>query len=153
MDVNTRIERAILVALIENLSAAGFKPAAVWTGEDYQRADGVEGDCGSIDKPMTTAEVLKVFDDFDMLTPTVHFTHQHRLTWGNRGVMVVNGNGLDFISDWHAGDLMFDAVVTMVADAASDGELTLFVAPVDIQDALDKAHDGPDRRPPYTDVG
>lgn len=153
MSTTKRIEDAILTALLANLSAAGFKPAAVWTGETYQRADGVEGDCGVIDKPMSTAEVLKVFADFDMFNPTVHFTEQHRLSWGRTGVMVVCGNGEDFISDWHCMDKAFDAIVQTVADAAYDGALSLFVAPVDIEDALQRAHDGPDGKPPYTDAG
>jgi hypothetical protein len=143
MSATRRVERAILTALIENLSAAGFKPAAVWTEETYQLADGEEWSARhsnrEIRKPMTTDEVLKVFDDFDMLTPTVHFTHQHLLSWGNRGVMVVNGNGEDFISDWHCGDKAFDAIIETVADAAQNGVLSLFVVPADIEEALLKA--------------
>lgn len=142
MSTNRRVERAILIALINNLNAAGFKPAAVWTEETYQLADGEEWTHNRADreirKPMTTDEVLKVFEDFDMLTPTVHFTEQHTLAWGNRGVMVVNGNGEDFIADWHCGDKAFNAIVETVAEAASAGALSLFVAPVDIEAALNR---------------
>lgn len=131
MNMKARIERAILVALIENLAVAGFKAAAVWTGETYQLADGEERSprhrSMEIRKPMTTDEVLKVFDDFDMTTPTVHFTHQDLLSWGDRGVMVVCGNGEDFISDWHAGDKAFDAIVDTVSEAGHEGALSLLV--------------------------
>lgn len=129
MTMRSRIENAILVALIDNLSVAGFKAAAVWTGETYQLADGEERGprhtSMEIRKPMTTVEVLKVFDDFDMVTSTVHFTHQNLLSWGNRGVMVVSGNGEDFISDWHAGDKAFDAIVDTVSEAAYEGGIVV----------------------------
>jgi hypothetical protein len=138
---NIRIERAILTALIENLGAAGFKVAAVYTSEDYQLADGESSETGgeAVKKLMTLIEVMKVFDDFDMYNPTVHFTHQHAMTWGNRGVMVVPGNGEDFISDWHCGDKAFDAIVDTVAEAAHEGALSLFVVPADIEAAIEKA--------------
>ena len=136
-----RIERAILTALIDNLGAAGFKAAAVWTGEDYQLADGKSsvdgGRSGILRKAMTLTEVLKVFDDIDMSTPTVHFTQRHSMAWGNRGVMVVPGNGEDFISDWHS-EKIFDAIVGTVAEAAHEGALSLFVVPADIEAALAK---------------
>lgn len=144
MSANRRVERAILIALIDNLRSAGFAPAAVWTEENYQLADGEELSYSNreIRKPMTTDEVLKVFDDFDMLAPTVHFTHQHKLSWGNLGVMVVNGNGEDFISDWHNSDRAFDAIVETVVEAAGEGALSLFVVPADIEAALLKAKKG-----------
>lgn len=145
MSTNQRIERAILTALVNNMAAAGFRAVAVYTQEDYQRAT----DCGADGfklsevigtelerayRYMTAAEVSAVFDAIDMSTPTIHFTRQHETTWGSRGVMVVPGNGVDFISDWHSpregvkSDLVaFDAIVMSVADAASEGALTLIV--------------------------
>lgn len=133
MNANQRIERAILVALIDNLGAAGFKVASVWTEESYvaQAADGttLEISADYPITPMTLANVLKVFDEYDMCTPTVHFTHQHQLTWGNRGVMVVPGNGEDFISDWHCNDKAFDAIVESVSEAPYHVALFLDVLP------------------------
>lgn len=121
-------EQRILRALVDNLAAAGFQPAAVWIGGEYvmplepsgnpQETDQTVLD--QIARPMSAAEILKIFEDYDLSTPTVHFTHQHLTTWGNRGVMVVPGNGCDFISDWHCGDAAFNAIVDQVATAASE---------------------------------
>ncbi len=117
-------ERRILDALLNNLRAAGFLPAAVWTGEDYVRihqgavVDGLrvmEDDV--MEAALTNEQVHQIFADYDMYAPTVHFTRQHKVTWGDRGVMVVPGNGIDFISDWHCGDKAFDAIVDSVSSA------------------------------------
>jgi len=131
MIAERRIEAAILVALINNLSAAGFKPAAVCIdGEGAYvlapKADGSDNILyedlpAEISNPLTAAQVADlIFNVWDVVSPTIHFTHQHKLTWGH-GVMVVLGNGEDFISDWHCGDPAFDAVVTQVSEAASEG--------------------------------
>lgn len=145
MNINHRIEKAILVALIENLSAAGFKPAAVFIqgegcyllgdGKEYYKhaPNSVRGYLSA------TAVASLIFEVWDVAQPTIHFTEQNSTLWGSRGVMVVVGNGVDFISDWHSGDKAFNAIVETVADAAHEGAFTLFVAPVDIQDALTKA--------------
>ena len=122
-------EKRILKALLSALRKAGYQPAAVWTNEDYQVAGGASFDKGAepdtIAKPMTNGEVLKVFEDYDMYCPTVHFTHKNSLKWGY-GIMVVEGNGCDFISDWHCGDSEdikgFDAVVDRIATLAGDGK-------------------------------
>lgn len=123
-------ERRIITALVENLSAAGFKPAAVWLEGSYLMANhsarprlveyhGAEP--GEITRPLTLAEVLQVFEDYDLYAPTLHFTDQHKTTWGGKGVMLVPGNRCDLISDWHCGDAAFNGIVEQVADAAGEG--------------------------------
>lgn len=122
-------EQRILKALVANLNAAGFFIAGVWTEEVYMlvAADGSVEEVDSMGAPdlvrahMTEAQLLQVFEDYSMSTPTVHFTIQHNLTWGNNGVMVVPGNRKDFISDWHCGDKAFDAIVDQVSSAAFEG--------------------------------
>lgn len=124
-------EARILAALVANLGAAGFVPAAVWieggdggSGYVMAPADGAPTEAqgptpDTIHRPLTLAEVQKVFEDYDLYVPTVHFTGQHVTTWGNHGVAVVPGNGSDFISDYHAGDAAFTAIVDEVSDAAA----------------------------------
>ena len=123
-------EKRILMALIENLGAAGFKPAAVWTDECYLLAAHDEGtgmcevekrdEPELVERPLTLTEVIQAFEQYDMYAPTVHFTDQYKLTWGP-GVMVVPGNLCDFISDWHCDNAAFNAIVEQVADAAGNG--------------------------------
>jgi len=121
-------ERRILDALLNKLRVAGFLPAAVWTGESYVLATSAEPDGTvlewttrqppkAIARGLTNDEVHKIFADYDMYAPTVHFTRRHNITWGNHGVMVVPGNGIDFISDWHCGNADFDAIVDSVSSA------------------------------------
>ena len=126
MTTTIKQEQRILAALIDNLGAAGFMPAAVWLGDAYvmvaKGGADLEETRGSdmVRRPMTKAEVMQVFEDYSLANPTVHFTHQHATTWGNLGVMVVPGNGCDFISDWHCQNAAFNAIVEQVADAASN---------------------------------
>lgn len=135
----TRIERAILKTLVQNLGAAGFKPAAVYIEDGlYIMPDAKTGKLKEYDRgteperityAMTERQIEEtLFEVYDTLSPTIHFTDKDRTTWG-LGVMVVVGNGEDFISDWHCGERAkaFDAIVETVADAAYNGALSLSV--------------------------
>lgn len=120
-------EQRILEALISELGAAGYQPAAVWIEDGYVLAQGegppveCEGEVpNSVHRALTATEVCKVFEDYDLYAPTVHFTEKGSLRWGRRGVMVVPGNGQDFVSDWHCSDQDFNAVVDRVSMAASE---------------------------------
>lgn len=118
------IERTIISALIRDMRAAGFQPAAVWDGEAYVMANGTfeqnsmrfhssqspDTDApDNIERAMTDVEALAAIDSVD--DSTLHFTHQNATTWGNRGVLLILGNGEDVISDYHCGDTAFSAVV------------------------------------------
>jgi hypothetical protein len=103
------IERIIIAALLRDMRAAGYQPAAVWNDGDYVLADpfgritsrepGDIADLTHINRPLTDAEALEHIDSVEV--STLHFTHQNATTWGNRGVMLVLGNGIDVISDHH----------------------------------------------------
>jgi hypothetical protein len=111
------IERAILIALLVDMRAAGYEPAAVWDGEAYLMAGGAEykqkrmrmhssqsADTDAPDEitqPMTDDEVLDAVGSVDDPT-TLHFTHHRKRTWGNRGALLILGNGEDIISDYHS---------------------------------------------------
>lgn len=123
-------EQRILEALLNNLRAAGYEPAAIWTEEYYLTAvgDKVFAEFAHsqapelIERPLTNAEVVKAFEEYDMYAPTIHFTDRSARTW-SLGVMVVPGNLEDFISDWHVRDdaPAFDKIVGEVASAAGEG--------------------------------
>ncbi len=128
-----KVEKRILIALLANLRMVGFVPAAVWTGECYVMRNGfhklteyardeAEGEDGlkQLQSPLSVKDVMSVFADYSMGAPTVHFTDQHKLTW-SLGIMVVPGNGRDFISDYHTSDKTFTGIVNAVCTAANDG--------------------------------
>jgi hypothetical protein len=125
------LEKTILTALLRDMRAAGYQPCAVWTGEDYVMADARGGTSEARNgstrldravRPLTDEEVFAVFADYDMATPTLHFTHLNRDTWGNRGVMIVEGNGEDIISDFHCADgEPFSPIIQAIYDKLSEG--------------------------------
>lgn len=104
-------ERVIIKALIEDMRAHGYEVAGVWDGEEYvlpnpdaidgafQYAPNDESTPTDITRAMTTDEALQAIDTVDDCT--LHFTHQNKKTWGDRGVFLVLGNGEDVISDHH----------------------------------------------------
>lgn len=96
-----RIERLIILELIAKLSTDGYKPVAVWDGYEYTGAEmiGSAATLGEAPPAMTAKQVLAAVDSTD--TSTIHFTQQYSTAWGNRGVFVVLGNGVDVISDYH----------------------------------------------------
>lgn len=103
------IERTILTALLRDMHAAGYQPAAVWNDGEYVLGKGeqtISLPPGSrkafmdhIERPLTDAEALEHVDSVDC--STLHFTHQNATTWGDRGVFIVLGNGEDCLSDYH----------------------------------------------------
>jgi hypothetical protein len=117
------IERQILIALLKDMRAAGYQPAAVWDGEQYviARSDGdvmsIDSKAGSgyerIARPLTDREALEAIDS--VCDSTLHFTHHNAETWGNRGVLLILGNGEDVISDSHdAKDEPFGEIIDAV---------------------------------------
>lgn len=107
------LEKTIITALLRDMQQEGYRAAAIWTGEDYVVAGqsglieisrDAGGDGEPVARPLTEEEVFSVFTDYDMATPTIHFTHKGLMTWGNRGVMVIEGNGEDIISDYHVAE-------------------------------------------------
>lgn len=102
------IERVIITALLRDMRAAGYQPAAVWDGGDYVMAR-PDGSCGSREKAEVPARIVRALLDeeaFEVIDSvddcTLHFTNHNAQTWGNRGVMIVLGNGEDVISDYHS---------------------------------------------------
>jgi hypothetical protein len=124
------IERVILSALLRDMRAAGYQPAAVWDGGEYVMAC-ADGSVKSrehaevparIERPLTDAEALDAIASVD--DSTLHFTHRNQQTWGNRGVLVILGNGEDVISDHHCArgeGETFDAVIDAIYDRISNG--------------------------------
>lgn len=110
------IERVIVRRLIRAMKAKGYRVAAVWDGEEYQMP-GKDGNMTSLElddapdnitRPMTEREALESVDSVDECT--LHFTHANAKTWGNRGALLVLGNGEDVIADYHCSDPLFDSV-------------------------------------------
>jgi hypothetical protein len=102
------IEKAILQALVLNLSAIGYKPVAFWDGEEYQLAGNKTCSYRASADPkhakpdvMTEEEVLAAVDSVD--EGTLHFAPPNGI-WGARGILLVGGNGVDLISDYHVAD-------------------------------------------------
>lgn len=91
--ISTKVEKAILAALIEELGKAEFVPVQVWDGGEYQTAK----DFAAVEAAVYSVDVS-----------TIHFAPVHdQVDWGRRGVMFVCGNGEDCLSDWHTGDKKF----------------------------------------------
>lgn len=136
----TTIERTIIAALIRDLNKAGYLPAAFYDGEAYQMAsaDGIVSydieprilssqPCKSaapdeIFRAMTAAEAIAAVDSVD--EGTLHFTHRNARTWGNRGVMLILGNGEDVVSDYHCADgEPFSKVIEALYDRLNEGQI------------------------------
>jgi len=133
------IERTIITALLRDMRAAGYQPAAVWDSEEYVMAgkagalEHFEADSApdEITRALTDKEALDELDAVDAYT-TLHFTRHNARTWGNRGVMIVLGNGEDVISDYHApledsdewdgAAEPFERIIEAIYDRISDGE-------------------------------
>lgn len=121
------IEKFIIQRLIADMERAGYHVAAVWDGEQYQMVD-AEGRPISLDRgpahakrAMSVAQALDSIDSVD--DSTLHFTHKDASTWGDRGVLLILSNGEDVISDYHAGDAVFESIIERIYDAISDQTL------------------------------
>jgi hypothetical protein len=84
---------------LQSLTADGFPPRQVFNGE---------GECVT-----TTTEraVMGIVFDGGGGVVTIHFSSA-----GNTSVLLVPGNGVYIISDWHCSDPAFDAAVEKVCD-------------------------------------
>lgn len=103
MNLNQKLERAIVVALIDELSKAGYVPVAVWDGGEYVPTKDPQ-------EAMTTDAAIKAV--FAVDESTLHFAPKDAIEdWGATGVFLVGGNGEDIISDWHADGGAFDRAV------------------------------------------
>lgn len=128
------IERLIISALLRDMRAAGYQPAAVWNDGEYVVGRLLTGKSDSlhagsrdavmshIERPLTDAEALEHVDSVDC--STLHFTRQNATTWGDRGVFIVLGNGEDCLSDYHCpkGE-PFVSVIESLSGRLERGEL------------------------------
>lgn len=136
------IERVIISALIRDMKAAGYEPAAVWDGELYTMAVGEVGEHRNFagpasmyleppDEPEAPAEIIRPLSDAIAMSAidsvddcTLHFTHRNAKTWGNRGVLLILGNGEDVVSDYHVADgELFGEVVERIYQRIYYGRL------------------------------
>ena len=105
------IERIIIRRLITEAAVRGFVPVKFWDGEEYQEVE-QEVVCGEA----TRFSAIKAIDTVD--EGTLHFApEKDRTAWGQRGVLLILGNGEDVISDWHSGDETFSAACEATLDA------------------------------------
>lgn len=111
------LEHAIVRHLLGTLRGAGFVPVCVWDSERYVRAT-------------TQEEVLNAIFEVDA-DVTLHFGRggDPEGTWGAMGVMLVQGNGLDLISDWHSAPEDFDRAVWKAVDALEEDRHALVLVP------------------------
>lgn len=126
------IERLMLTALLRDMRRAGYEPAAVWDGEEYvcarsaNAADGVKSFPArapkKIHRALTDEEALEAIDSVD--ESTLHFTQRNAREWGNRGVLLILGNGQDVMSDHHCADgEPFGEIISAIWDKVQDGKL------------------------------
>lgn len=109
------LETIIVRRLITDMAAQGYQVAAVWDSVEYILANADGKVCGldpedvrtplytNIIRPLTADEAIAAISAVDAIV-TLHFTRHNKTTWGNRGVMLVQGNGEDIISDHHCAD-------------------------------------------------
>lgn len=132
------IERVIIKALLRDMREEGYLPAAVWDGGAYVMAHGSfdensprfhssqSPDTDAPDlivNPMTDEQVLEAIDSVD--ESTLHFTRRNSREWGNRGVLLILGNGEDVISDYHvANGESFGSVIDHLYTQLEAGDIT-----------------------------
>lgn len=105
----TMVERRLVRQIVRECKKAGFVPVKVWDDGDYVPAT-------------NEAAVLEAV--FSVSVSTIHFAPKDNLKrWGNLGVMIVCGNGVDCISDWHCGNEEFDKAVTHVTRLSEEIDL------------------------------
>lgn len=100
-----RVEARIVRRLCRELQKAGYLPESVWDGGEYV-------------KVRTVAQVISAV--FAVDNATIHFDRGAGANGRAHGVLIVLGNGLDCLADWHIGDAVFDAVVTRVCDSVEE---------------------------------
>lgn len=125
------LEHAIARGLLRAMAAADFVAVAVWDSEEYVYAGKQSGSRKSpMGEPaaMTEAEVLDAVFAVDS-NCTIHFAPaSDRKEWGALGVMVIQGNGPDFISDYHCRNKAFTAAIDSFCAALDGGAPLIFVS-------------------------
>lgn len=132
------IERIIIQALLRDMRRFGYLPAAVYDGEDYVLSVSEtefqtftdNNAPGSIVRHLTDDQALTAIDSVS--ESTLHFTQRGTKTWGDRGVMLIIGNGQDVISDHHnARGEPFNTILQKLFERIEDGSLADDIALTD----------------------
>jgi len=107
------VEKIIICKLIEEMDTAGFVPVKFWDGEEYQTItwkNDSQGDVLVTQRELACITAISTVDE-----GTLHFASKFALdAWGNRGVLLILGNGEDVISDYHCGNPDFSGAVERV---------------------------------------
>lgn len=111
------IEHGIVRALIEELDRAGFIPYGIHVDGEDER-----GTCRKVAPEKIVAEIF----EWDAYV-TLHFAPKDSPEDWDHGVFLVQGNGVDIISDYHAEPAAFASAVDKVSEAAIDGRFELKV--------------------------
>lgn len=108
-----KVERAIVAALVTELHVAGFVLVQLYDGFKYRPVPHNRSNYALVEHALRV-----VFSPtLNTYHPTLHFAPKDKIiSWGARGVMLVLGNGVDIISDWHH-DGIFSQTVKRVCDA------------------------------------
>jgi hypothetical protein len=106
-----KLERSIVVAVVDECAKDGFVPVSVYDGGEYVPA----------------ADAAAVLDAvFSVDEATIHFApSDDKSDWGKRGVFIVLGNGEDCISDFHCGDASFARAVERASDRAQNATVSV----------------------------
>lgn len=113
------VEKRIITALIEACELAGFVPVKFWDSGEYQDVTWKANSVGPTAEQQRIESSITCVDSVD--EGTLHFAPKSDLgAWGQRGVLLILGNGIDIISDWHCGDSAFDHAVESVAMRSED---------------------------------
>ena len=101
MSKTTALEKRIVRHLIRTMLERGYKPTQVFDSEEY-----IE----------TKTEKAVISAGFAVEDSTIHFDGGKGANGHSHGVLIVLGNGIDCLSDWHTGDGEFSAVMDQVMD-------------------------------------
>lgn len=121
-----KTEHAIVRLLVKELGKAGYVPVTVWNSEDYvpvlQAYEA--GQQVSKPAPLTPKQYMDAIFDVDA-SVTLHFAPECDLeNWGTHGIVLVQGNGEDLISNWHCGDERFNTAIEAVVDIIKKGPVS-----------------------------
>jgi hypothetical protein len=129
-DATNALEIAIVCLLIDELREGGYVPVAVWDGDGYNyspktSAGAKRNKHGCMPVEMSVAEVLDVV--FGVDNSTIHFAPAACLDdWGDFGVAIVGGNGVDCIVDHHVHrGCPWERILNNLGDALISGRYTL----------------------------
>ena len=103
-----KLEKAIVLALIDECDKVGYRPFRVYDGSES----------------LYTATAQRALDAiFAVDDSTVYFTdlHVREINW----VKLVGGNGEDIISDYTCGDRVFESAVMAVMERIKDAKVVV----------------------------